>query len=226
MNHNNLNELKNIWEERSKKLGNSKRSVLLKNLPDFINNAIHSQHLNFILNSLKDEDKKILDIGCGYGRISQELLERKDNLSIEGVEISKGFSDHFNKHIGKCYNTSLQDFSPHKKYDVVIIVTVLMYINSNKELELILKKLWSSLNKNGRIICIEPAKNSITSFRQKINSRRFEPTGKNVQYYEKNELLKVFQNLSNSVINEEKEIGLFPYIHLPVIHRAISLTKK
>ncbi len=82
-----INNLQDIWEERSRTLGNSKRSVLLKNIPSFINNAIHQQHLYFIFNSMEKNHKEILDVGCGYGRISQELL--KKDISLKHIISNK-----------------------------------------------------------------------------------------------------------------------------------------
>lgn len=225
MNQNNQKEIANSWEQRAKVLGNSKRSVLLKNLPDFLNNRIHDQHLAFILSAIGKDDKTILDIGCGYGRISQELLQRDTDLMLEGVELSKYFSEHFKSTVGKCYNVPLEEFLPTKKYDVIIIVTVLMYISSPQDIKLILSRLWSALNKDGKIICIEPCNNTITYIRKLLNSKKFEPTGKDVKYYTKNEFTKLFQTLPNSKIKNEETIGILPYIRLPKLHRAMHIQK-
>ena len=65
------------WEKRSKMFGSSPKGVLFKGLPDIFNEYIHNWQLNRILSEIDTKSKEIniLDIGCGYGRISMPILE-------------------------------------------------------------------------------------------------------------------------------------------------------
>ena len=219
------NDIYNAWEKRYKQLGNSKRSVLFKNLPNYLNNRIHRLHIQFILNSLNDNTKTLLDVGCGYGRISKDLLKYKPALSIEGVELSSSFSNHFEKDIGPCFQGSLQSFIPTKKYDAIIIVTMLMYINSD-EISMNLKKLWQSLQPGGILVCIEPIENFLVSLRKKYKLGYFKPTGENRVNYFNNKQLNKLLNLPNSIIKSETNLGLLPFINKPILHKAITITKQ
>lgn len=220
-----INDIHDAWEKRYKQLGNSKRSVLFKNLPDYLNNRIHRLHVQFILNSLNDNTKTLLDVGCGYGRISKDLLKYKPNLNIEGVELSTSFAHHFEKNIGSCFQGSLQSFVPTKKYDAIIIVTMLMYIDSD-ELSINLKKLWQSLQPGGILVCIEPIGNFLVSLRQKYKLGYFEPTGENrVNYFDNKEFNQLF-NFPSSITKSETNIGLLPLLNMPVLHKAITITKQ
>ena len=206
-------------------MGNSKRSVLFKNLPDYLNNRIHRLHIQFILNSLNNNTKKLLDVGCGYGRISQDLLKYKPNINIEGVELSTSFAQYFEKNIGTCFQGSLQSFVPKKKYDAIIIVTMLMYIDSN-ELSINIEKLWQSLKPGGVLICIEPIDNFLVSLRQKCKLGYFEPTGENsVNYFNHEEFNQLF-NFPDSITKSEGKIGLLPLLNMPILHKAITITKQ
>ncbi len=220
-----ISEIHDAWERRHEQLGNSKRSVLFKNLPDYLNNRIHRLHIQFIQNALNDDTKTLLDVGCGYGRISKDLLKYKSGLNIEGVELSTSFAHHFENNIGSCFQGSLQDFVPPKKYDAIIIVTMLMYIDSN-ELPINLEKLWQSLQPGGVLVCIEPIENFLVSLRQKYKLGYFEPTGENrVNYFNNEEFNQLF-NFPDSITKSEAKIGLLPLLNMPILHKAITITKQ
>jgi len=220
-----VTEIHDAWEQRHEKFGNSKRSVLFKNLPDYLNNRIHRLHIQFIQNALNDDTKTLLDVGCGYGRISKDLLKYNSGLNIEGLELSTSFAHHFEKNIGTCYQGSLQDFIPTKKYDAIIIVTMLMYIDSN-ELPVNIEKIWQSLQPGGVLICIEPIENFLVSLRQKYKLGYFKPTGENrVNYFNSDEFNHLF-NFPDSITKFETKIGLLPLLNMPILHKAITITKQ
>ncbi len=220
----NSNEMRQVWEDRQNTLGNTHRSVLFKGLPDWLNSGIHQQHTTFIKNMLDTRYFTVLDVGCGYGRISLELKQERPELDLEGVEICEGFASHFSACVGPCFNGSIQDFTPTRKYDAIIVVTVLMYLDES-EISAVLDKLWDSLNTGGRLICIEPSTNILTVARQTLSIKRFEPTGSDVRYFHKNELENMMLSFGKSSIRASSNIGLLPLINVPVLHRAIAVTK-
>jgi 2-polyprenyl-3-methyl-5-hydroxy-6-metoxy-1,4-benzoquinol methylase len=172
---------------------------------------------------VSDTDTHILDVGCGYGRITEELFQYKSDLEIEGVELNKAFSDYFLRHYGSCFNGSIQEFTPKKKYDLIIICTMLMYL-SNTETIQVLDKLWKSLNQGGKIICIEPINNIIIKTRKFINSKYLKPTGNKVIYYREKQLDSLL-NMSGSILSKKTNICLLPILNFPIIHRAVSRKK-
>ena len=219
----NIDNIKSAWNKRQKRMGNTKRSVLFKNLPDVLNSHIHSQHINFILGEISESHTHILDVGCGYGRISDELIQYKSGFEIEGVELKKAFSDYFLRHYGSCFNVSIQEFTPKKNYDLIIICTTLMYL-SNTETIQVLDKLWRSLNQGGKIICIEPTYSFIIKARKIIKSKHLKPTGNNVNYYREDQLDSLL-NMKGSILSKKTNISLLPILNFPIIHRAVSRKK-
>ena len=216
--------IKDAWEERQILLGNSKRTVLFKNLPNYFNNRIHKLHINFIQNALDENTKNILDVGCGYGRIAKDLLVNKRDLQFDGIELSTNFAKHYEENYGSCFQGPLENFIPKKKYDAILIITVLMYIDK-KDLRRNLKKIWKSLNRKGVLVCIEPIENIFITLRMKLKLSSLEPTGKSkVNYFDRT----VFKNLFNfpdAAFKSESTIGLLPIINRPSLHKAITITK-
>ena len=74
------------WEKRSINYGASWKSVLFKGMPDLANEHFHSCHINFILECIKSnkDDIRILDIGCGYGRLSLPIIQKLPQAQIIG----------------------------------------------------------------------------------------------------------------------------------------------
>ena len=62
-------DLKKAWDEHQEILGLTKRAVLFKRFPDWLNESIHRRHVRFVLNNCPEVTKSILDVGCGYVRI-------------------------------------------------------------------------------------------------------------------------------------------------------------
>jgi 2-polyprenyl-3-methyl-5-hydroxy-6-metoxy-1,4-benzoquinol methylase len=147
------------WEKRSKIFGSSLRGVLFQRLPDAFNEHIHKWQLNQILLEIKSKSEgiNILDVGCGYGRISIPLLEKFPGANITGIDISQNFVELYKKStgqnafVGHAENLNVQ----LNYYDYVICVTVLMYIEQEKIEKTILNFL-GSLKKGGIILLIEP----------------------------------------------------------------------
>lgn len=145
------------WENRSIQYGTSLRSVLFKGLPDIVNEHISNWHIRFILDNIKrKEELRILDVGCGYGRLSLPIIERFPNAEIIGIDISETFVELFRKTtkqkslVGTIENIPI-DIG---KFDYIICVTVLMYVEKIKLKESICK-LMSFLKPQGSLILIE-----------------------------------------------------------------------
>jgi len=150
---------KNIqsWEQRSSEHQNELKGVLFKRFPESLNQHIHRAHLDFILENITVDSLHILDAGCGYGRISMEILKQFPEISITGMDVSKTYVDLYKKNTGRnAFQGNLSSLSEEAgKYDIILCVTIMMYIPQN-ELEETLKQLLHHLNENGKIILIEP----------------------------------------------------------------------
>ena len=213
------------WDKRQEVLGNNIQSVLYKNLPAFINNYIHNSHIKFILNNIPRDCKAVLDVGCGYGRISTEIKKRKSNVDIEGIEICKAYAEHFNSEIGACFHGTAQEYIPKRKFDAIIVVTILMYAQPD-ELQALLEKLWGSINPGGRLICIEQNINILIRARMLLGGRLFQPTGKDVIYFSKNKLYSILSSLFDAKISDSRSFGMFPILNFPIMHNGFVVDKK
>ncbi|MCW8877226.1 MAG: class I SAM-dependent methyltransferase [Kangiellaceae bacterium] len=213
--------LKDDWDERARSLGPTKKAVLFKRFPNWLNNKIHNAHIDFILSNVSTRlETNILDVGCGYGRVSLEIQNQNPHVSIEGVELSSEFSQNYRQMIGPCFCGSIQDYSPVKSFDHIIAVTILMYIDKNK-LGLTVDKLLSMLKPNGTLICIEPAIEFQLIWRKLTKRKNASATGGDVTYFNKADLENTLTNQFKSV--KYQPIKLAPF--LPPVHHAFSIKR-
>jgi 2-polyprenyl-3-methyl-5-hydroxy-6-metoxy-1,4-benzoquinol methylase len=153
------------WDKRSIAYGATWKSVLFQGMPDMANEHFHLSHLNFILQCIKDSKAtmKILDVGCGYGRLSLPLVKKFPQARISGMDISPNYVKLYRKNTGRDAFIGTVGAIPPEigTFDYIIVVTVLMYLPENKLRET-LSSLFAHLNPAGKIILIEPSKSGIT----------------------------------------------------------------
>ena len=152
------------WEKRSKIFWSSPKGVLFKSLPDVFNEYIHNWQLKKILSEIAPDSGKIniIDIGCGYGRISLPLSKRFPEAKITGIDISENYVELFKKNTGKnAFVGFAEDFNLQSDYyDYIICITVLMYIDKDK-IEKTISNFLRHLKKGGKILLIEPLHSGI-----------------------------------------------------------------
>lgn len=149
---------KDLWEQRSSAYPDNIKSVIFKNFPELLNLHFDLWHKEKVLENIPQKNNlRILDLGCGYGRISMQVLQAYVNIEITGIDISKNFAEQFVKNTGhSCIQTSLEELpSDIGKFDCIFCVTALMYVEK-KLLENVLTKMLSLLQNDGVIILIEP----------------------------------------------------------------------
>ena len=129
---------------------------------NYFNETNNYLHKNFgiivrkkILNDIlgPQKNKNILDVGCGDGSVSVEygddnklsLLDQSEKM----LSLAKNNAALFNVRNIDLFNCSLKDFSPKKKYDVIILFGFLAHVDS---LSNTFNKIHSLLNNNGKIL--------------------------------------------------------------------------
>lgn len=115
--------------------------------------------LEFILGKIKEKGaKKILDFGCGDGRLVKELLVNGDNESY-GVDISKRaltFAKLFsNDKKNEIFFHDLKSLN-QSNFDFVIATEVIEHIHEN-ELHDVLKDIFEIMNNDGYFLVTVPS---------------------------------------------------------------------
>jgi 2-polyprenyl-3-methyl-5-hydroxy-6-metoxy-1,4-benzoquinol methylase len=212
------------WENRSIQYGMSLKSVLFKGLPNIVNEHISSWHIRFILNNItRKEGLRILDIGCGYGRLSLPVIEKFPNAEIIGIDVSKNFVDLFKKVTRQSsFVGTIEDIPADiGKFDYIICVTVLMYVEKSK-LEKAVGNLISLLKPEGQLIIIENSwagvllssgfglYNCLKKFYKK------EPINTGGHYFKKNEIENLVQKC-HAVTFKKCGFSFTTFFILPVV---------
>lgn len=218
-------ELAAEWGDRSKRLGATKRAVLFKRFPGWLNEHIHRRHVNFVARNCPTTAEELLDVGCGYGRISLELRETYPNLNFYGVDLCKEFADEYERTFGHCYHGPIQDFRTTDHFDVIVIVTTLMYLTKD-ELADVLAYLWSLLRNDGRLICIEPASEMFVLWRRITGRESASPTGGTVQHFTREQLRNAFSHLDGYRISDIDSVRLIPFSAATSVHHCVAIQKK
>ena len=198
------------WDLRSKLFGATLRSVLFKGLPDVVNEHLHHWHEKLVLGWVEEkEDLRILDVGCGYGRLSIPIIKRFPEVDITGLDISENYIRlyHENTHrpafVGAIENIPAELGT----FDYILCVTVLMYL-CNEKLSKAISNLLFHLRPNGKLILIEPHASGIpfqtgfgigTWLRNRI---RQDPIYTRGRTFRTKEIVGLFNNTAGKIISE------------------------
>lgn len=155
-----MNELiKARWNQRGNFFKDSLQGVLYATFPESLNEIIHSWQLSVLVKYFPSEkiNASVLDVGCGYGRLSLPLSRIFKDSTFFGIDISKDYVGLYNKNLakrGKAVVGDIAKITHSRKYDFIFIVTVLMYLN-NAQIEVLSHKFRSALNRGGKLVVIE-----------------------------------------------------------------------
>lgn len=157
-----ISDTKNAWEKRSLKFGYKIEGVATKSLPSSINAQLDIWMLENIegaLNSQQKNNLKVLDLGCGYGRLSKPILKKYSQVKTFGIDISKNYVDLYNKDLkprGKAMEGDIQNLPFNKEsFDIVFIVTTLMYLTNISARKRAVREMIRVLKPGGKLIIIE-----------------------------------------------------------------------
>lgn len=180
---------------------NNKEDFRWKNLRSYI-----IDHLAYIFKH--DTKKSILDIGCGTGHMTIELLRHGYNItsgdsSKELVEFTRDIvnDNEYHANVGILNVLNLESLGD--QFDAVICLDVIEHVEDD---EFALKNINSVLKKGGFLICSVPAIKSLYGIRDKELGH--------FRRYNKKELIKKIE--STGFILEKviywNFIGFFPFI--------------
>lgn len=155
-----MTSINQLWEERSRKYKNTLTGVLSKSFPIPINEYLdlwmYSQ-VKKIVNT--GRHVKILDLGCGYGRLSEKLLKDCKNVDILGIDAAKTYVDIYNRDLGPRGKAIVGDIRklPFRasSFDGVFMVTTLMYLVGKKDQDMAIGEIFRVLRPDGKFVIIE-----------------------------------------------------------------------
>ncbi len=107
-----------------------------------------------LINLYKPGSKKlsILDVGCGTGKLIEELKKYGDVTGIDIAEEAIKFSE--SRGLKNIVKNSIEDYQANEKFDCVIALDVLEHCQDDTKA---IKKISSFLKKNGIAIIFVPA---------------------------------------------------------------------
>lgn len=152
--------LKKAWEQRAAQSGNSQSGVLPRNFPDALNNYLHKQHLQIVLKKFLPQLQKgatLLDVGCGYGRLSTCINDYRPDLTLIGVDFALTYCRYYKGNTGNpslCANFGSPPLL-QASIDGLIAVTALMYIPAFEAAN-VMKRLGDLLKADGIALFIDP----------------------------------------------------------------------
>ncbi len=200
------------WESRSKLFGASLKGVLFKGLPNVVNEHLDDWHQRVILNFMDGkEGLRILDVGCGYGRLSIPLIEKFPKIDITGLDISESYALLYREKTGHpAFIGAIEDISGELgAFDYILCVTVLMYLDDDR-LTRAISHLLSHLKPEGKLILIEPHFSGHpfqTGFglssllRDRIGNNSVKTRGR---YFRSGEIETLFGNAGGKVLSQQR----------------------
>ena len=200
------------WEARSRLFGASLRGVLFKGLPDAVNEHLHNWHKHIILHSIRNKDElRILDVGCGYGRLSSPIIERFPDTEILGIDMCENYVKLFMDKTGRPALAERIENIPDQLgvFDYIICVTVLMYLDHGA-LRRAISNLLVHLKPDGTLVLIEPDSSGkpfqtgfgvLTFFINRIGRNATHTRGR---YFRSGEIKKLFNHAGGKVLSEQR----------------------
>jgi len=219
-----MNQNYNNWEQRSRAYGATLKSVLLKNMPTVLNEHLHNQHVKWILDFLRLRPAEtMLDIGCGYGRLSMALTKSLPELKITGLDMSENYVKLYQEHTGrKAFKGIVEKFPKElQRFDCILCVTLLMYVSSDK-LQQVFNEMLTHLTPNGRIILIESSRSGrpfvtafgLSTFLSWLKSKKEVPEtgGSSFSYAE----IKKLAETAHARIVDQRRMPITTFLILPM----------
>jgi len=153
-------DLRDLWEQRAREKEDRCDSVLFQGFPAPLNAHVHNVHWGIItkhLQPLLPTNARVLDLGCGYGRIAALITRTRPDIEVYGVDFSLTYCSLCHESTGvqvACADMLALPFR-NGVFDAVLAVTSLMYVPVEKREETT-KKTLLLLKPEGVALFIDP----------------------------------------------------------------------
>jgi SAM-dependent methyltransferase len=154
-----VGSLRDNWEQRAVESGSQLSGVLFRGLSTPANSVVDDWHTwlvrqVFLPNLAKQGH--VLDLGCGYGRLSNVVAAQRSDLVLTGQDIAMGYCRRFEQAIGRCVQADATQLPfIGESFDGILAVTCLMYVAPERIPEL-LNRLRLLLRPGGVLLLLDP----------------------------------------------------------------------
>jgi len=148
------------WDARAQSFQTDLRGVLFKSFPPTLNRYLHDWHLAEVRRTLagltRNNSLHVLDVGCGYGRLSTVVRQDVPQAFLTGIDRSATFARLYRRHTrGESVVSDLAELPVRSgRFDLVFLVTTLMYFSPPQQRKL-LAECVDALKPDGRLLLIE-----------------------------------------------------------------------
>ena len=165
----------NLWVQKYS-LGPTRREVKKKVLP--------------LLE--KNNELKILDIGCGTGQLIKEISDHYNKVNYLGIDVAENMIEVAKKNNKgknvKFKTSSIESFESNDKYDIIICTHAFPYFPNKQEM---IKKMAGLCNKKGQVIIVNSSTNSLKDL---IINFFLKATTSKAKYLSIDEMKKLFKS--------------------------------
>jgi glycosyltransferase involved in cell wall biosynthesis/SAM-dependent methyltransferase len=190
------------WNQRAEHSGMTLRTVLFRNLPDAANEQLDHWHGLLLEKFLAHLPlgARVLDLACGYGRLTQKLLTLRPDISVVGQDIGEAFCQAYQTRTGQSAVISDLDQLPFKNdsFEGAIALTAFMYSRA-PHLGVAVQKITNLVKPGGAILAVDAA-NEIDSFLAKLRLARPDRAGTSGRKFLRSDYFGAFESTQLEVL--------------------------
>lgn len=154
-----VTDVRASWERRAKESGAQLSGVLFRGLSESANAAIHAWHtwiVKTIFAPLIPKHGKVLDLGCGYGRISRVLTDGRSDLLMVGQDVALAYCRLYRAEGYSCVCADAANLPyAQASFHAVLAVTCLMYAERSS-VPKVLHGLRDLIRPGGALLLLDP----------------------------------------------------------------------
>lgn len=140
----------------------------------------------------KNNELKILDIGCGTGQLIKEISDQYNKVNYLGIDVAENMIEVAKKNNKgknvKFKTSSIESFESNEKYDIIICTHAFPYFPNKQEM---IKKMAGLCNKKGQVIIVNSSTNSLKDL---IINFFLKATTSKAKYLSIDEMKKLFKS--------------------------------
>jgi len=149
----------------------------------------------------KNNELKILDIGCGTGQLIKEISDHYNKVNYLGIDVAENMIEVAKKNNKgknvKFKTSSIESFESNDKYDIIICTHAFPYFPNKQEM---IKKMAGLCNKKGQVIIVNSSTNSLKDL---IINFFLKATTSKAKYLSIDEMKKLFKSANLKVKKNE-----------------------